>query len=513
MFVLLVCYLGLALHFTLSSRPNIVLFLVDDLGWNDVGYHGAEFSAPNIDELQKMSLRLDRYYVQSSCSPSRAALLTGRYPHRMGLAHTVVTNGFDIGVPPSYRTLADELRSADYATHMCGKWDIGMSRWSQTPTYRGFDHFLGYYNAFQDPYTHRSNATPGILGTSALPVAGIDLRDGTTAMRIEPGVFGSDLFTDCAVDSIKQGSHSQGDRPLFLYLSHQAVHTPHNMPAKYWEQCRHVEPKSRRGLCAMVKVIDQSLRHVTQALKAAGQWENTLFLFMTDNGGQTDSGSSNWPLRGGKLTVYEGGVRGIAFLHGPGLGVRAGSTDMLIHTVDWLPTLVTGVARQPLSTNITPHDGYNMWESLRAGGRHVRKEVLLQYDPPFHGLHGWYESSWPGQAAFIHGSWKLISGSGTCGVIPSGSITTETCNDGWFMANGTSQPPPADIGFHQLYNVKLDPEERYDLAKLFPFVVERLWQRIGRLYAHPRTAQVKPVFDELSDPARYGGYWSPWLGV
>eukprot|EP00117_Sycon_ciliatum_P021277 scpid85922/ scgid3443/ Arylsulfatase B; N-acetylgalactosamine-4-sulfatase len=328
---------------TASPQPNIVVFLVDDLGWSDVGFNGAEYTTPTIDEVAEESLILNRYYVPSSGSPSRAALLTGRYPHRLGLAHTDISNGFDIAVPTEYDTLADQLGGLGYATHMVGKWDLGMSRWANTPTFRGFDSFVGFYGTSEDHFSHASVGHVGLLGTEGLTqYAGVDLRNNTQALTDKAGTYGSEIFTDRAVEVIQ--GHDYDEKPLFLYFGAQVVHTPLQAPESYVSQCSDITNKNRQMMCAMTKVCDENLKDVVDALKDAGQWNNTVLLFMTDNGGQTSAGSSNQPFRGGKMTMYEGGVHGLAFIYGPVVGIPQGnSTDVLVHTVDWMPTLVNGV--------------------------------------------------------------------------------------------------------------------------------------------------------------------------
>lgn len=498
-------------HSTQRQRPNIVLFSVDDLGWNDVGYNGAEYSTPHIDALAEKSLRLSRYYTPNSCSPSRAAMLTSRYPHRLGLAHTVVTNGFDIGVDPNMRTLAAELKDAGYATHMVGKWDIGMARWQQTPTFRGFDSFLGFYNAFEDHYTHSAQAVPGVTGTSPLPYEGVDLRNGTASLTGYNGTFGNFIFIERAVEVIKY--HTFQEKPLFLYVANQVVHSPLDAPARFVRQCSRITRKSRRMLCALTKVADESLANVTQALQAAGQWNNTLLLFMTDNGGQTSAGSSNWPLRGGKLTLYEGGVRGLAFLHGPGLGLVSQTVDTLVHAVDWLPTLVSGVAGGHLeSAYLRALDGINLWQSLLSAGKvSQRREALLQFDPAFSKQMNWYQTAWPGQAAIIRDSWKLIVGPGTCSLHPISRNHLQRCDDGWFSAGGIAKPPPLHSGHFQLYHVIADPQEQVNLASMFPEIVSYLLGRIRKYAGLVNTKQSRPQFEPISNPANYGGWWTPWL--
>ncbi|XP_065182555.1 arylsulfatase B-like [Sycon ciliatum] len=516
---------------TASPQPNIVVFLVDDLGWSDVGFNGAEYTTPTIDRVAGESLILNRYYVQSSCSPSRTALLSGRYPHRFGLAHTIITNGFDMSVPPEYDTLADELRGAGYATHMVGKWDIGMSHWSNTPTFRGFDSFVGYLGAATDHYTHKLPAVPGVIGQGANAIPGtdgIDLRNGTESLTHLEGTYGAEIFTRRGVEVIR--NHPYHRNPLFLYFANQVVHTPLQAPKAYIEACSHIANPTRRIMCAMAKVCDDNLKDVVDALNDADQWNNTVLLFMTDNGGQTSAGSSNQPFRAGKMTVFEGGVHGVAYIYGPVVGITGGqSTDVLMHTVDWLPTLVHGVggklARDSSSRDndgghrdneLLPLDGYNMLAALTGDAPSERHEVLLQYDPPFH-KEDWYQASWPGQGALIYGEWKLIIGTPVCYCDDrqeqaSSRPGSQRCDDGWFLNNGTHLPAPAKQSWTRLYHLGRDAAERYNVAPYFPRIVSWMRSRLAH-YGESSPPQLTPDYDPMSNPANYGGVWSPWLGM
>ena len=137
-----------------ATKPNILMFVIDDLGWNDTSYKGSDIVSPTIDKLATQGIRLQQYYLQRLCSPSRAALMAGRYPYNMGLAHTVISNGFPISLPLNQTTIANELKRGSYSTHCVGKWDLGMHKWEYTPTYRGFDSFYRYYDAVEVYYSH-----------------------------------------------------------------------------------------------------------------------------------------------------------------------------------------------------------------------------------------------------------------------------------------------------------------------------------------------------------------------
>ena len=133
-----------------AAKPNILMFVIDDLGWNDLSYKGSDIKTPTIDKFANEGIRLQQYYVQRVCSPTRSAIMAGRYPYHMGLDRRVIENGRPFGLPLNQTTIANELKKGGYSTHCVGKWHLGMMKWEYTPTYRGFDTFYGYYDGAED---------------------------------------------------------------------------------------------------------------------------------------------------------------------------------------------------------------------------------------------------------------------------------------------------------------------------------------------------------------------------
>lgn len=483
--------------------PNIVMFVIDDMGWNDMSFNGAEFLTPHVDALAEAGVRLESYYVQSLCSPSRAALMSSRYPFRDGLAHHVITNGYPFGMPLNHTTLADALRMAGYTTSAIGKWDLGMHEWEYVPTRRGFDTFYGFYDALNDFYTHEVKAL-----SATYKMKGVDFRDGEVPVGDQNGVYSTALFTQRAERIIT--AHDFSEKPLFLYFAHQALHSPLEAPQAYIDQCAEITDHDRRIYCAMAKTVDDSVAIVVSALKARSVWNNTLFIFTTDNGGQTTEGGSNWPLRGNKRTVWEGGVRGLAFVHGPMLRRSASRSSALMHMVDWLPTLVEGVANTPLSAlpGKMQIDGVNIWPALRDGTSSPRNEVVLNLDPPIE--HGG-NVSFLGQAAIRYNEWKLIVGLPNCSLTPlPPSAAGGGCPDGWIRPGKAPIVPPESDSLLWLFDVEHDPFEKNNLATAMPHVVEELHLRLNK-YRDGLHGQVSVDFDPRSDPALHGGFWTPWL--
>jgi arylsulfatase A-like enzyme len=283
-----------------APKPHIVFFLADDLGWKDVGYHGSEIKTPNLDRLSAAGVRLEQFYVQPVCSPTRAALLTGRYPMRYGLQVGVVRPWAQYGLPLAERTLAEALRSAGYRTAIAGKWHLGHFQPAYLPTRRGFDHQYGHYNGALDYWTHVRDG-------------GLDWHRDDKALREEG--YTTQLLAKEAVRLIT--AHDEA-KPLFLYLPFNAPHAPLQAPEEYLDRCKEIKNKQRRTYAAMVSCLDDAIGTVTAALQKKGMAKNTLLIFSSDNGGPIKQGATNGPLRAGKGTLYEGGVRVAAWAAWPG---------------------------------------------------------------------------------------------------------------------------------------------------------------------------------------------------
>ncbi len=305
-----------------ERRPNLLVILADDLGWNDVGYHGSELRTPHLDALAREGLRAEHFYVQSVCSPTRAALLTGRYPLRYGLQDGPVWPWAERGLDPEEETLASGLRAAGYATALVGKWHLGMSAPHDLPTRRGFDHFYGHLSGQIDYFTHQNQG-------------GLDWRRGEEPVR-EAG-YSTDLLADEAVRLLRE---RDPERPLFLLLAFNAPHTPLQAREADLEALALSATGPRRTYAAMVERMDHAIGRVLAAVREAGIADDTLVLFTSDNGGKVRAGARNRPLRGGKGSPYEGGVRVPAIWSWPGR-IEAGSqSDLPMHAVDVLPTFL-----------------------------------------------------------------------------------------------------------------------------------------------------------------------------
>jgi len=316
-----------------ATPPHIVFFLADDLGWGDVGYHGSEIETPHIDALAQAGVKLDQFYVLPVCSPTRAALLTGRYPIRQGLQRDVVRPWARWGLPEAERTLPQALGEAGYRSLMVGKWHLGHERSSQLPRARGFAHHYGNYLGAGDYFTHRREG-------------GLDWHRNGKPLE-EPG-YATFLLANEAMWLIRGHDPAQ---PLFLYVSFTAPHAPLQVPAHWEARYADLQSPARRSYAAMVSVMDEAIGRILAVLRERGMAENTLVVFASDNGGLESQGADNGPLRGGKGELYEGGVRVPAVVSWPARLPEGTSVAAPIHIVDWYPTLLglAGASReQPL---------------------------------------------------------------------------------------------------------------------------------------------------------------------
>lgn len=371
-----------------QQQPNIVFILSDDQGWADIGYHGSDVKTPHLDRLAAEGTRLQKHYAYPTCSPTRVALLTGRFPSRFGVLSPL---GATTHVTPADMHLPQRLRDLGYTTHMSGKWHIGELP-EHRPLRHGFDTSYGYLRGQIDPYTHRYK-----------------FGDHVTWHRndefIEEVGHVTALITDEAIRVIE----SAGDKPFFLYVAHHAPHYPLNEPPKWiapYEET--IDDLWRRHYAASITHMDHQVGRIVEALERTGKRSRTLIVFSSDNGGQRSWGASareyngryaphttlgnNRPLRGWKGDVYEGGIRVPAFVNWPGVIPAAGVVDTPLHIVDWTPTLIR-LAGGRLSDD-WKLDGQDIWPLLSSEKRDLGPRPLYWKTPR--------------ESAVRYGPWKLI---------------------------------------------------------------------------------------------------------
>jgi arylsulfatase A-like enzyme len=314
---------------TPSRKPNIVMILVDDLGYGDLSSYGAmDLRTPNIDKLVASGMRFDNFYANCPvCSPTRASLLTGRYPDLVGVPGVIRTHaGNNWGYLAQQAELLPKLlKQAGYHTAIVGKWHLGLTK-PNIPNERGFDHFHGFLGDMMDDYyNHRRHG----VNYMRLNDEEIDLKGHAT-----------DLFTQWAIDYIRQRADLQ--QPFFLYLAYNAPHTPIQPPADWLDRVKSREKSigdKRAKLVALIEHLDDGIGEVLAALKNSGAGDNTLIIFTSDNGGQLNVGANNGPLRAGKQDMYEGGIRVPMCAVWPGK-IKPGSRSKRIAlTMDLFPTI------------------------------------------------------------------------------------------------------------------------------------------------------------------------------
>ena len=490
LFVLIELSLVIISH---GKKPHIVFILADDFGFNDIGYHNSEIKTQVLDELARTGVRLENYYVQPICTPTRAQLLTGRYDIHTGLQHGIIWPSQANALPSNETTIAAKLKENGYRTHFVGKWHVGFYRKEFVPTRRGFDSFYGFLTGGQDYYTHRNR-----LG---FPKEGYKFLNGYDFWRNEElveDIVGDYTTTLFAKEAQRIISEHDPKNALFLFLSFQAPHAPLQVPKRFLKMYKNIKDHNRRVYAAMVSCMDEAVGHVTRALKERGLWEDTVLIFSSDNGGQITVGGNNWPLRGWKASLWEGGIKSVGFVNSKLIENSGRIHRGLTHVSDWFPTLAHLAGA---SVDAIPLDGVNQWASISENKPSLRKEILHNIDPidTFWGTPDGYSHC--RNAALRRGDWKLLIG------CPG--------NGDWVPAAEMGQSTQSSSNQHNinsvfLFNVANDPEERDELSEQYPDIVRDLLARIV-LYNSTAVPARFPAPDPNSKPSRHGGVWVPWI--
>jgi len=412
-----------------APRPHVVYILSDDQGWKDVGFHGSDIRTPSLDQLAQAGARLEQFYAQPMCTPSRAALMTGRYPHRYGLQTLVIPSAGTYGIPMDERLLSQSLKEAGYRTAIVGKWHLGHADRKYWPRQRGFDYQYGPLLGEIDYFTHSAHG----------------VRDW---FRNNQPVKEQGYVTQLlGRDAVKLIEGHDPKTPLFLYLAFTAPHSPYQAPKEYLDRYAHIKDKDRRAYAAMITAMDDQIAAVVKALEKRGMRGNTLIVFQSDNGGprsakftgEVDMSKStipadNGPYRDGKAMLYEGGTRVVALANWRGRIPPGTVVDQPIHVVDMHATIAK-LAGAPTDKG-KPLDGLDVWPTLGEGKASPRDEVVYDIEPF--------------RAAVRKGNWKLV-----------------------WQATLPSQV--------ELFDLAQDPGEKTNLADRHPEVVAGLKARIEAL--------------------------------
>jgi arylsulfatase A-like enzyme len=424
--------LSLALSaLAVGTQPKILYIVSDDQGWKDVGFHGSDIKTPHLDKLAEGGARLEQFYAQPMCTPTRACLMTGRYPFRYGLQTLVIPSAHTYGLPTDEWLLPQALKEAGYSTAIIGKWHLGHADRKYWPRQRGFDYQYGPLIGELDYFTHKQH---GVVDW---------YRDNK---RVHEKGYTTTLLGKDAVRFINAQSPAT---PFYLYLAFNAPHTPYQAPKEYLDQYANIADLHRRAYAASITAMDDQIGRALDALDKKGLRDNTLVVFQSDNGGTRNAmftgeidmskatiPCDNGPYREGKGTLYEGGTRVVALANWPG-HIKAGSVvEGMIHVVDMYPTLAALAGAS--TAKCKPLDGLDVWPTISEGKPSPRTEMIYNLEPF--------------RAGIRQGDWKLI----------------------W------RTPLPAAV---ELYNLAQDPSEKNNLAAENPERVAALQKRLNELAA------------------------------
>jgi len=417
-----------------TEKPNIVLFLADDVGWNDVGFHNnGEFQTPAIDSLVKDGVEFSRFYTTSICSPTRAGVMTGKYPIRHGGQRITYKPWDGRWLPESDVTIPQALKSAGYNKAGCfGKWHLGHEKKELHPLSRGFTDFVGHFSGAIGYFSKKSRGS----------------HDWHRNWKPEyNNEYATDLIGKEAADFVRRNK----DEQWFLYVPFNGIHTPNDTPKdKVTPAFSNIKSKLRRQKAKMMWSMDRAVARVLKALDETGQQKNTLVIFLSDNGG-AGAGSSNAPLKGRKHYVYEGGIRVVAAARWPGKLTPGGKVNEPISYLDLMPTFMhlAGVK------NTLDLDGENAWSWI-SGEKTNRQFVFHSY---FQGkyIKGQQKRAVKHERNAIHlNNLKLV-------------------REGPNMLKVSDYKKDATI---ELFDVVKDPEEKHNLADQQPELVDTMLKKM-----------------------------------
>ena len=429
-----------------AERPNVVIILADDLGYGDIGVHGCvDIPTPSIDRIAREGCRFTAAYSNGSfCTPTRAALMSGRYQQRCGI------EDLEGPLPAAVKTLPDVMRAAAYTTAMVGKWHLGEGK-GFTPMDRGFDEFFGFLGG-----GHK------YLLTGKLDGKGYDEPILRNREPVAETTYLTEAFGREAAAFVER--QKDAAKPFFLYLAFNAVHTPLEIPPGGDERFAGIADPKRRAYAAMLAAMDTAIGRVLAALDHTDKTKDTIVVFTSDNGGPTTrnavNGSRNTPLRGSKCETFEGGIRVPLLIRWPGMASPESTCDAPVITFDITATAVGAAAAE-----LAEMDGVNLRPYLAGETKGRPHETLF-----------WRSRTMSGNHAARVGDWKFVHST-----------------EGDAKA-GPRQTPGRDM----LFDVANDIEEKNDLATTHPdklAEIKRLYQAWSdEVDADCRSLGIEPKF-------------------
>ena len=394
---------------TLASKPNIIWIMADDLGYGDLSCYGAkDIPTPHIDSLAAGGVRCETFYAAAStCSPSRASILSGLYPEALGIGGALMGEG---GLPPEAVTIAKTLKAGGYSTGLIGKWHLGYEG-DALPNRQGFDEFYGHHGGKIDYFTHHDTAQK-VKGSKE---GKHDFYENEK--EIFPEGYSTNLFTERAISFVDRHKAE----PFFMFLSYNAPHYARpgvlQAPESYLKKfAREDSNKQRPIYAAMVSCMDDGIGKVIEAVKRNGLEENTIIMFVSDNGGDPSNGGYNTPFSGMKWSQKEGGIRVPMIMKWPGHIPAGTTTKEIVHMFDCYPTMLAAVGiSQPAAVKI---DGSNVLDVMEGKSGAPKRPLFF------------------GKNTVRNGKWKLLGAA--------------------------------------LYDLEADPQEKIDLAAKQPGVLAEL---------------------------------------
>eukprot|EP01060_Flectonema_neradi_P032348 TRINITY_DN5123_c1_g5_i1.p1 TRINITY_DN5123_c1_g5~~TRINITY_DN5123_c1_g5_i1.p1 ORF type:complete len:511 (+),score=126.43 TRINITY_DN5123_c1_g5_i1:60-1592(+) len=454
---------------TEAKKPNLVFFLIDDMGFNDFGWRSSDISTAweNANKLANEGIKIEQYYTQQLCTPARGAFLTGRHPVRLGLTHGVLQPFQDWGIPFNESLIGEKLQKVGYKTYGAGKWHVGYFSWNSIPTSRGFDHFYGYMNGGEDYFTHV------IQGY-------VDMMNDTEPDATTKNIYSSTLFQSEVEMRLKQHKALYSDSPFFLYYPMQTVHEPLEALDRYTAMtpCSNSEKvpnADRKTFCGLARAADDAIGKTMDLLNTLYKDEDTIVFFAGDNGGLPTAAGNNYPLRGHKAELWEGGVRNNAFIWSNTLipDAMKGKTwnGGLSHIMD-IHATIRNLAGAKDKEGF-PSDGYDLWSVITTNATSPRTEILHNIDPI------------AGCSSYRMDGWKLLSGCPADTWYPLPTSDQDYRNNA-SMAKGTDvgdvvfpESMRASASDVQLFYIAYDPSETDDVSAKYPEVVKQIQGKIA----------------------------------